>query len=188
MPQAAGAGAPAEDPAEALQGLASFRRLGKISFVDLAGSERLKETRRTDGADPGAAVWETGNINRSLFALGKVISALADRSAGREGAAVPFRESKLTQLLIDSLGGSGRTVMVACCSPRRSHSDETMNTLHFAALAMQARCRLVPPVTFPQSSTNPHLTALLTRGPRAERSMSHASTRENQTNNKSMNR
>lgn len=136
------------DPAEAIQDLAAFRRLGKISFVDLAGSERLKETRRTDGVDQGAAVWETGNINRSLFALGKVISALAERSSGRSEVAVPFRESKLTQLLIDSLGGSGRTVMVACCSPRRGHADETINTLHFAALAMQARggicARLLP--------------------------------------------
>lgn len=114
--------------------------------MDLAGSERLKETRRTDGVDQGAAVWETGNINRSLFALGKVISALAERSSGRE-TAVPFRESKLTQLLIDSLGGGGRTVMVACCSPRRSHADETMNTLHFAALAMQARCASAGPTS-----------------------------------------
>jgi len=85
-------------------------RMGKVVFVDLAGSERLK-----DSQSAGEAMRETANINRSLFMLGKVISALA---AGAKGALVPYRESKLTKLLMDSLGGSALSLMIACCSPR----------------------------------------------------------------------
>jgi len=112
----------------------AYRRFGKITFVDLAGSERLKQTGNT----AAGAVWETGNINRSLFALGKVISTLSGRRAGELSPAhVPFRDSKLTQLLIDSLGGRGRSLMIACCSPAAASAEETMNTLHFASLALR---------------------------------------------------
>ena len=109
---------------------------GRICFVDLAGSERLKATG-SGGKAAMATQQETGSINRSLFTLGKVISALSDRGGRREKAQfVPFRDSKLTQLLIDSLQGRGRAVMLACCSPLQDHAEETLNTLRFANLAL----------------------------------------------------
>jgi hypothetical protein len=85
---------------------------GKISFVDLAGSERLKSSRSA-----GEQAKETGSINRSLMALGKVISALSEHG-GRAGAGhVPYRDSKLTRILAHALGGNGRTSVVCCVSP-----------------------------------------------------------------------
>ena len=99
---------------------------GRITFVDLAGSERLP-----DSQSKGDAAKETGHINRSLFALGNVISALAD--SRKRGGHIPYRDSKLTQLLKDSLGGSARTLMLACCSPSSHHLEETTNTLQFAS-------------------------------------------------------
>ena len=76
-------------------------RHGKIVFVDLAGSERLSQTK-----SEGVSLKETGNINRSLFTLGKVISALAFSTSGskKNTSHVPYRDSKLTKLLMDSLG------------------------------------------------------------------------------------
>lgn len=115
-----------------------LKRFGRICFVDLAGSERLKETRST-------AARETGNINKSLFALGKCLAALSSRTNSGSGGSnfVPFRESKLTQLLIDSLRGRGRALMIACCSPSQAHVDETYNTLHFASLALHIKSKPV---------------------------------------------
>ena len=103
------------------------KRMGKVVFVDLAGSERLK-----DSQSEGVAMRETANINRSLFMLGKVISALA---SGAKGAVVPYRESKLTKLLMDSLGGSALALMIACCSPSEQHLEETLSTLNYATRA-----------------------------------------------------
>lgn len=99
---------------------------GRVCFVDLAGSERLAETHTH-----GQALKETGHINKSLFALSNVISALADTK--KRGGHIPYRDSKLTHLLKDSLGGDGRTLMLACCSPSSHHLDETINTLQFAS-------------------------------------------------------
>eukprot|EP00919_Chromeraceae_sp_WS-2016_P032903 GHVR01077733.1.p1 GENE.GHVR01077733.1~~GHVR01077733.1.p1 ORF type:complete len:133 (+),score=0.90 GHVR01077733.1:701-1099(+) len=73
------------------------KRYGKISFVDLAGSERLKESR-----SQGDMIKETGNINKSLFTLGKVIKSLTDKK--NKAPYIPYRDSKLTMLLMDSLG------------------------------------------------------------------------------------
>ena len=84
--------------------------LGRLCFVDLAGSERVMESRTT-----GDALKETAHINKSLFTLGNVISSLADPR--RRGGHIPYRDSKLTRLLSESLGGHGRTLMLACCSP-----------------------------------------------------------------------
>eukprot|EP00899_Mesostigma_viride_P015500 jgi/Mesvir1/23951/Mv10721-RA.1 len=114
-------------------------RFGKIVFVDLAGSERLADTGNTTDK----SIKEAGNINRSLFALGKVIAALSERGGHKGGTHVPFRDSKLTQLLIDSLQGSGRALMLACCSPQARHAEETINTLHFASLALHVRSKPV---------------------------------------------
>ena len=83
---------------------------GRLCFVDLAGSERVMESRTT-----GDALKETAHINKSLFTLGNVISSLADPR--RRGGHIPYRDSKLTRLLTESLGGHGRTLMLACCSP-----------------------------------------------------------------------
>jgi len=103
--------------------------VGKVSFVDLAGSERLK-----DSQSKGEMAKETSNINRSLFTLGKVISALADaRSAS--GVHVPYRDSKLTKLLMDSLGGNALALFMACCSPSARSVEETLSTLHYATRA-----------------------------------------------------
>lgn len=76
-----------------------FKKYGKISFVDLAGSERLKESK-----SDGEMVKETGNINKSLFTLGKVISSLSGKKNTLDSKHVPYRDSKLTMLLMDSLG------------------------------------------------------------------------------------
>jgi Kinesin motor domain len=102
-------------------------RMGKVVFVDLAGSERLK-----DSHSEGIAMRETASINRSLFMLGKVISCLA---SGAKGSVVPYRESKLTKLLMDSLGGSALSLMIACCSPSVAHLEETLSTLSYATRA-----------------------------------------------------
>jgi hypothetical protein len=98
-------------------------RHGKMSFVDLAGSERLKDSK-----SEGVQLKETGSINRSLFTLGKVISSLCDRKKVK----VPFRDSKLTQLLMDSIGGSSLTMMLACIAPTGSAVQESMRTLEYA--------------------------------------------------------
>ena len=97
----------------------------KFHFVDLAGSERLKRTGATgDRAKEGIA------INCGLLALGNVISALGD--ATKRGSHVPYRNSKLTRLLQDSLGGNSRTMMIACVSPSDRDFMETLNTLVYA--------------------------------------------------------
>ena len=97
----------------------------KMHFVDLAGSERAKRT----GAS-GARLQEGIQINKGLLALGNVINALCERHSH-----VPYRDSKLTRLLQDSLGGNSRTVMLACVSPSDADLEETLNTLKYASRA-----------------------------------------------------
>ncbi|XP_023313846.1 osmotic avoidance abnormal protein 3-like [Trichogramma pretiosum] len=103
-------------------------RRGRLHLVDLAGSERQGRTGAT-----GDRLKEAASINLSLSALGNVISALA---AGN-GRHVPYRDSKLTRLLRDSLGGNARTLMIACVSPSDADAEETLSTLRYAA---RARC------------------------------------------------
>jgi hypothetical protein len=110
----------------------SVKRYGKISFVDLAGSERLKETK-----SQGEMVKETGNINKSLFTLGKVIKALSDKKT--KVPYIPYRDSKLTMLLMDSLGGSSKALMVACVGPSSAYFEETLSTLNFATRTMNIK-------------------------------------------------
>ncbi|CAI2162112.1 19599_t:CDS:2 [Funneliformis geosporum] len=99
--------------------------ISKFHFVDLAGSERLKRTNAVgDRAKEGIA------INGGLLALGNVISALGDES--RKVTHIPYRDSKLTRLLQDSLGGNSQTLMLACVSPADSNFMETLNTLKYA--------------------------------------------------------
>ena len=97
----------------------------KLSLVDLAGSERAKNTQAS-----GARLNEGANINKSLLALGNCISALGQQ--GGKGKFVPYRNSKLTRLLKDSLGGNCRTVKIACISAALSCFEETTNTLKYA--------------------------------------------------------
>lgn len=104
------------------------RTYGKVTFVDLAGSERLKES-----LSEGNARKETQAINKSLFTLGQVISQL---SQGRPERHVPYRNSKLTQLLQDSFGGSALCLMVTCISPPSAFAEETVNSLNYAQKAM----------------------------------------------------
>ncbi|EEF29115.1 kinesin-like protein KIN-4A isoform X2 [Ricinus communis] len=99
----------------------------KLHLVDLAGSERAKRT----GSD-GLRLKEGIHINRGLLALGNVISALGDEKKRKEGVHVPYRDSKLTRLLQDSLGGNSKTVMIACISPADINAEETLNTLKYA--------------------------------------------------------
>ena len=95
---------------------------GKINFVDLAGSERLDKTKAT-----GSRAQEGISINKSLSTLSKVIEALVTHQSH-----IPYRESSLTRLLKDSLGGNAKTVMIACVSPADTNCSETVNTLRWA--------------------------------------------------------
>ncbi|XP_061890729.1 kinesin-like protein KIF13B isoform X2 [Entelurus aequoreus] len=111
-----------------LQSGTSGEKVSKLSLVDLAGSERAAKT----GA-AGERLKEGSNINKSLSTLGLVISALAEQSAGKtRGKFVPYRDSVLTWLLKDSLGGNSRTAMVATISPAADNYDETLSTLRYA--------------------------------------------------------
>ncbi|KAL5705377.1 Kinesin-like protein KIN-4C [Ranunculus cassubicifolius] len=110
----------------------------KLHLVDLAGSERAKRT----GAD-GLRLKEGIHINRGLLALGNVISALGDEKKRKEGGHVPYRDSKLTRLLQDSLGGNSKTVMIACVSPADSNAEETLNTLKYANRARNIQNKAV---------------------------------------------
>eukprot|EP00045_Choanoeca_perplexa_P016108 m.212998 g.212998 ORF g.212998 m.212998 type:complete len:1764 (+) comp17171_c0_seq1:162-5453(+) len=106
------------------------QKVARISLVDLAGSERAGKTGATD-----ARLREGSNINKSLTTLGIVISALADISGGKkkkDHAFVPYRDSTLTWLLKDNLGGNSKTVMVATVSPASDNYEETLSTLRYA--------------------------------------------------------
>ncbi|KIJ44279.1 hypothetical protein M422DRAFT_168492, partial [Sphaerobolus stellatus SS14] len=114
--------------------------VSKFHFVDLAGSERLKRT-----AAVGERVKEGISINSGLLALGNVISALGDpsRAKSHTNTHIPYRDSKLTRLLQDSLGGNANTLMIACVSPAEWNVGETVNTLKYANRARNIRNRAV---------------------------------------------
>uniref|UniRef100_A0A673FW76 Chromosome-associated kinesin KIF4-like n=1 Tax=Sinocyclocheilus rhinocerous TaxID=307959 RepID=A0A673FW76_9TELE len=106
--------------------------VSKLHLVDLAGSERQKKTKAE-----GDRLKEGISINRGLLSLGNVISALGDES--KKGSFVPYRDSKLTRLLQDSLGGNSHTLMIACVSPADSNIEETINTLRYADRARKIK-------------------------------------------------
>lgn len=121
-------------------GLAT-ERVSKISLVDLAGSERADST----GAQ-GTRLKEGANINKSLTTLGKVISALAEVAATkkkRKGDFIPYRDSVLTWLLRENLGGNSKTAMIAAISPADINYEETLSTLRYADRAKQIVCKAV---------------------------------------------
>ncbi|XP_038409126.1 kinesin-like protein KIF12 isoform X1 [Canis lupus familiaris] len=107
---------------------------GKLCFVDLAGSEKVAAT-----GSRGELMLEANSINRSLLALGHCISLLLDPQ--RRQSHIPFRDSKLTKLLADSLGGRGLTLMVACVSPSAQCLPETLSTLRYASRAQRVTTR-----------------------------------------------
>ncbi len=105
-------------------------RVGKLSLIDLAGSERASVTENR-----GLRMIEGANINRSLLALANCINALGEK--GKKDNFVPYRDSKLTRLLKDSLGGHSRTVMIANLSPAEFSFEETHNTLKYVCVCLR---------------------------------------------------
>jgi hypothetical protein len=119
----------------------SHEKVSKISLVDLAGSERSNVSNTS-----GDRLKEGANINKSLTTLGLVIKALAERSASESGPPtstpssqrkvfIPYRDSVLTWLLKESLGGNSKTIMLATVSPSDMHAEETLSTLRYASSA-----------------------------------------------------
>uniref|UniRef100_A0A7N6B0R8 Kinesin motor domain-containing protein n=1 Tax=Anabas testudineus TaxID=64144 RepID=A0A7N6B0R8_ANATE len=106
----------------------------KFHFVDLAGSERILRT-----GNSGERLKESIQINSGLLALGNVIGALGDPK--RKGSHIPYRDSKITRILKDSLGGNSKTLMIACISPSSSDFDESLNTLNYATRARNIQNR-----------------------------------------------
>lgn len=104
-------------------------KLAKLNLVDLAGSEKVSKS-----SSSGVTLEEAKKINLSLSALGNVINALASHKGH-----VPYRNSKLTRILQETLGGNFKTALVVTCSPLRMHVDETLSSLHFAARAKAVR-------------------------------------------------
>jgi kinesin family protein 18/19 len=110
---------------------------GKLSLIDLAGSERAANTKNR-----GIRLIEGANINRSLLALGNCINALYEANSKGIKVFIPYRDSKLTRLLKDSLGGRCRTVMIACISPFHQYYEDTHNTLEYANRAKNIKTRV----------------------------------------------
>ncbi|GAA5870165.1 hypothetical protein JCM16303_001913 [Sporobolomyces ruberrimus] len=117
------------------EGLVDSTTSATLSVIDLAGSERASNTKNR-----GERLTEGANINRSLLALGNCINALCD-SRGR--GHIPYRDSKLTRLLKQSLGGNCKTVMIVCVSPSSFHYDETHNTLQYANRAKEIKTKAI---------------------------------------------
>jgi kinesin family protein 18/19 len=110
------------------------KRCGKLSLIDLAGSERGTVTENR-----GIRLREGAKINQSLLALANCINALGDKN--KKGSFVPYRDSKLTRLLKDSLGGNCKTVMIVTVSPSATQFDETVNTLKYANRAKNIKTK-----------------------------------------------
>ncbi|GAA5950427.1 hypothetical protein JCM3765_004541 [Sporobolomyces pararoseus] len=117
------------------EGLTDSTTSATLSVIDLAGSERASNTKNR-----GERLTEGANINRSLLALGNCINALCDP---RKRGHVPYRDSKLTRLLKQSLGGNCKTVMIVCVSPSSFHYDETHNTLQYANRAKEIKTKAI---------------------------------------------
>ncbi|EGR29233.1 kinesin motor domain protein [Ichthyophthirius multifiliis] len=112
-----------------------FEKLSVINLVDLAGSEKVGKT----GAE-GARLKEASNINQSLTTLGKVIQTLAEKEMGKsKGAVVPYRESCLTKILCNALGGNSKTLMICAVSPSSDNWEETLSTLRYADQAKKIK-------------------------------------------------
>ncbi|KAH0731566.1 hypothetical protein KY289_002754 [Solanum tuberosum] len=108
-------------------------KFGKLILVDLAGSEKVEKT----GAE-GKILEEAKTINQSLTALGKVINAMTSSTPGKP-THIPYRDSKLTRILQDALGGCSQTALLCCCSPSPSNSSESLSALRFGARAKHVK-------------------------------------------------
>lgn len=113
-------------------------KLSMINLVDLAGSEKAGQT----GAS-GDRLKEGAAINKSLSALGNVIDKLVEKSRGKKNVLIPYRDSKLTRLLQNALGGSSKTIMICALSPASSNYEETLSTLRYADRAKKIQNRAV---------------------------------------------
>lgn len=134
----------------------SFQHLlSKFHFVDLAGSERLKRTNAE-----GDRKKEGISINQGLLALGNVISALGDDTRKSAHIHVPYRDSKLTRMLQDSLGGNSQTLMLACVSPSDTNYGETVNTLNYANRARNIKNKVVINQEFIGGATGANVLAM----------------------------
>lgn len=109
-------------------------RFSNINLVDLAGSERQKKTKATK-----ERLKEGCNINLSLTILGQVINVLAEKSMGKKGLVVPYRDSALTRILQNALGGNSKTIMICAVSPAGINYDESLNTLKYAERAKKVK-------------------------------------------------
>lgn len=109
-----------------------------INLVDLAGSERASSTGAT-----GDRLKEGGNINKSLLILGNVINALADKAMGKKGSLPPYRDSALTRILQNALGGNSKTVMICALSPALINFEETLSTLRYADRAKKIQNKAI---------------------------------------------
>ncbi|KAK9735396.1 hypothetical protein RND81_04G203400 [Saponaria officinalis] len=121
-------------------------KTGKLILVDLAGSEKVGRT----GAE-GKLLEEAKTINKSLTALGKVVNALTS-GPQKKSNHIPYRDSKLTRLLQDALGGNCRMALLCCCSPSPSNASETLSTLRFGARAQHIKA--TPCATTPEDRSN----------------------------------
>merc|ERR1719326_456016 len=110
------------------------QKVSMMNLVDLAGSEKAGQT----GAS-GDRLKEGCAINKSLSALGNVIEKLAEKSGGKKGVIIPYRDSKLTRLLQNALGGSSKTIMICALSPASSNYEETLSTLRYADRAKKIK-------------------------------------------------
>lgn len=111
---------------------------GKLSLIDLAGSERAANTN-----NKGMRMIEGANINRSLLALGNCINKLSDQMSKGMRLYIPYRDSKLTRLLKDSLGGNCQTIMIANVSPSNTTYEDTHNTLKYANRAKNIKTSII---------------------------------------------
>lgn len=128
---------------EQMSGDQEYTVMGRITLVDLAGSENMKKTNST-----GKIGKEAGFINKSLYTLGKVISGLTRSNGDKTTKDVPFRDSKLTKLLISSLGGRSRTLLMACVTEASGSHAETMRTLKFSVSCARIKNRPVSPTLY----------------------------------------
>ena len=121
------------------QGKLKSEKLSKINLVDLAGSERANSTGAT-----GARLKEGCNINKSLLVLGNVINTLADKALGKKKDVLPpYRDSALTRILQNALGGNSKTVMICALSPASMNYEETLSTLRYADRAKKIQNKAV---------------------------------------------
>jgi hypothetical protein len=130
-------------------------KLGKLSLIDLAGSERASVTK-----NKGMRLIEGANINKSLLTLGNCINALCESNLKGTKPHIPYRDSKLTRLLKDSLGGNSRTVMIANISPFIYSFDDTYNTLNYADRAKHIKTRVKANVINNNHNANNYLNVI----------------------------